>query len=357
MSTTSLQKPRYMQVDGRYFGGNAVPVDVIPVALEVYGPDDSFLFCNELFRRLFPECRDLLTAGTSPRCDRGSQGDAGATHGSQEPRPEWLLPEPRADAGMMRSLGFRTPIRRHNDGRCFLFLENKARDGTRVCMHYDISDQARETAALEARNSELMETIRTLNDNQAELAAEVARTRSLQAQLRRRAEFDSTSGLANRDSFYARCDEEMMRCRLSGACASVTFLDIDGFKMINDTFGHLGGDAVITKVGRILAAARRSGDFAGRIGGDEFAILLPGTSLDEPSSSRDAFARSWSARESRYKIERARSNSRRALASRNFRQPTRPSRISSNAADKGLYAAKQKGRNCVVAWSSPGQGA
>jgi diguanylate cyclase (GGDEF)-like protein len=221
-------------------------------------------------------------------------------------------------------------------------------------MHYDISDQARETAALEARNSELIEAIRALNDNQAELAAEVERSRSLQAQLRRRAEFDSMSGLANRDSFYARCDEEMTRCRLSGARTSVTFLDIDGFKMINDTFGHSGGDAVIRKVGRILAAARRSGDFAGRIGGDEFAILLPGTSLDGALK----FAGRVRARMARGPA--AKSNVRiRFTASFGVAQFSATDQTVENLlerADKGLYAAKQRGRNCVVAWPSPEQG-
>ncbi|WP_454684855.1 diguanylate cyclase domain-containing protein [Ancylobacter moscoviensis] len=91
--------------------------------------------------------------------------------------------------------------------------------------------------------------------------------------LRRERNGDSLTPLLNRRGFEEEADRRLVR--LHGAPASVIFCDIDRFKSINDGHGHAAGDEVIRAVGRLIAEELRREDIAGRIGGEEFVILLP----------------------------------------------------------------------------------
>ena len=85
---------------------------------------------------------------------------------------------------------------------------------------------------------------------------------------------DPLTGLANRRRFLERLDELTARRERSAESAAVAYFDVDGFKKINDGFGHAVGDAVLVEVARRLAMAVRDSDLVARIGGDEFATLL-----------------------------------------------------------------------------------
>ncbi|GAB3097255.1 EAL domain-containing protein [Aestuariicella hydrocarbonica] len=95
---------------------------------------------------------------------------------------------------------------------------------------------------------------------------------------------DALTGLANRVTFDRRLQESISRCRRHGAHLSVLFLDLDRFKVANDTLGHGIGDQLLIEVARRLQACLREGDTLARLGGDEFAILL--TDL-EPGATGD----------------------------------------------------------------------
>ena len=90
---------------------------------------------------------------------------------------------------------------------------------------------------------------------------------------------DSLTGLPNRRAFEERLPVELARAARSGP-VSLCLLDLDGFKGVNDRLGHPAGDEVLRQVGRILEGSRMADDCF-RIGGDEFAILMPGTDEDE----------------------------------------------------------------------------
>jgi two-component system, cell cycle response regulator len=91
------------------------------------------------------------------------------------------------------------------------------------------------------------------------------------------AQTDSLTGIANRRHFLARAEQVSRRLRQPASDASVFVLDIDHFKLINDIHGHQAGDAAIRHVALQASACLRDGDVFGRIGGEEFAALLPGT--------------------------------------------------------------------------------
>ena len=99
--------------------------------------------------------------------------------------------------------------------------------------------------------------------------------RRLEEELRRKAVYDGLTGLLNHSQFQTVLERELKRTARSGKSLGLLFMDLDGFKNINDTKGHLAGDAVLRKVGRILLSACRkdSMDYPCRYGGDEFAII------------------------------------------------------------------------------------
>jgi diguanylate cyclase (GGDEF)-like protein len=99
------------------------------------------------------------------------------------------------------------------------------------------------------------------------------------AQLAGLAMRDPVTGIANRRVFDETLERDLERCRAAGDTVTVVLVDIDNFKQVNDEYGHATGDAVLCAVADALARDTRDLDVVTRWGGDEFAIVLPGTSI------------------------------------------------------------------------------
>jgi diguanylate cyclase (GGDEF)-like protein len=102
--------------------------------------------------------------------------------------------------------------------------------------------------------------------------------------LRRSALTDPLTGIANRRSLLARIEYEIARHTRTGHGFAVVMIDLDGFKSLNDRFGHLAGDDLLRDVAQALQRTIRAQDTVARIGGDEFCVLAPET--DEPGRDR-----------------------------------------------------------------------
>lgn len=114
--------------------------------------------------------------------------------------------------------------------------------------------------------------IARLSDAQAERVADL---QEAQAALTQQATHDALTGLPNRALLVDRIDQALSLSERSGACTAVLFVDLDRFKLINDTLGHAAGDVVLRRVAEQLTLVLRPMDTIARIGGDEFVVLAP----------------------------------------------------------------------------------
>lgn len=105
---------------------------------------------------------------------------------------------------------------------------------------------------------------------------------ALRSQLMRQqqlARTDNLTGLLNRAGFFDRAALVISAAARYRNTIAVAYVDLDGFKQVNDTLGHFQGDEVLRSLGRLLGRCRRESDIVARLGGDEFAVLLPNTTL------------------------------------------------------------------------------
>ncbi|WP_394787503.1 diguanylate cyclase domain-containing protein [Rhodoferax sp.] len=127
----------------------------------------------------------------------------------------------------------------------------------------------REGSLQQARKLEELVAQRT-----AELEQVIAQLRARQMQLEAQVHHDFLTGLANRKLLQDRFQCAMERAKRSGECFAVLMIDLDGFKTINDTYGHAAGDTVLITVARRMLATVRNCDTVARLGGDEFVLIV-----------------------------------------------------------------------------------
>jgi diguanylate cyclase (GGDEF)-like protein len=130
---------------------------------------------------------------------------------------------------------------------------------------------------------EQLELARTMA-NEAAMALENAR---LYEEARALADRDPLTGFYNHRYLHQRLAEEVTRANRAGEPLSVLMLDLDKFKLVNDSFGHLYGDRVLSWTAEVIRSTLRSSDIPARYGGDEFAILLPATSAKAAARAAD----------------------------------------------------------------------
>ena len=177
-----------------------------------------------------------------------------------------------------------------------------------------------------------------------------ARVLDLEERLRLLAALDPMTELLNRRSFFEILDTEWRRSRRTGSLLSCAMIDVDLFKRINDTHGHLVGDTVIKSVSELLKGCSRESDCVGRYGGEEFAVMLPDT--DEQGAILWAERCRLAVAEASVLVDEAEVQVTVSVgvAQRDDNTDT-PDKLL-DASDRALLEAKKSGRNRVVAFGS-----
>lgn len=180
-----------------------------------------------------------------------------------------------------------------------------------------------------------------------------AKTEALQLELQLLAQTDFLTGLANRRQFMTLAEKELSRTARYGGAVAVFMIDIDHFKKINDSFGHSAGDLVLQHLSRLFQNELREIDILGRLGGEEFAIMLP--QIDDKKAVLIAERLRMSIAEASIPLPQGDPVH---LTVSIGVSMTEHSEVSVdfllNQADKALYVAKNSGRNRVVAsWLAP----
>jgi diguanylate cyclase (GGDEF)-like protein/PAS domain S-box-containing protein len=171
-----------------------------------------------------------------------------------------------------------------------------------------------------------------------------------QNQMERLAYYDALTQLPNRSLFTDRFRIALAQSERSGELLAVGYLDLDGFKPVNDKFGHAVGDQLLQEVARRMDRCVRSGDTASRIGGDEFALLITGLRSEE--ESEQAVARLLAALSEPYVLEEHHLHITASLGYTLFPYDDGDADALLRHADQAMYTAKHAGRNRYVRFDS-----
>ncbi len=154
---------------------------------------------------------------------------------------------------------------------------------------------------------------------------------------------DALTGLSNSRSFFEQSPNALALCERNARPVTIAYIDLDNFKHANDTMGHLHGDALLRKVADILRASLRASDIVARMGGDEFVVLLPETSVGEARMALEKV---------RGKIEQSpelkRCSVTASIGAVSFPASTSELQAILKAADELMYEVKKTGKNLVT---------
>ncbi|MBF8668450.1 diguanylate cyclase [Pseudomonas putida] len=194
------------------------------------------------------------------------------------------------------------------------------------------------------REQELAGRLQGLSERVANMEHEALGYREHLEEQRQKALLDPLTGLPNRAAWSERVEREMLEWQAHGGHLAMAILDLDHFKRINDSYGHLAGDKVLKIVADQLRKRLRSGDFIARFGGEEFVLLLPQTSPAAAAQIAEALRATVEACPFHFKGERVVITTSIGLGA--FRSGERGDQVLKRA-DAALYRAKESGRNRV----------
>ncbi len=166
--------------------------------------------------------------------------------------------------------------------------------------------------------------------------------------LRRLADTDELTGLTNRRSFFASANRHLAEAKESGNPVALLVIDADHFKQLNDTYGHATGDAALQFLAEKLTCSVRENDLTCRLGGEEFAILLPGMSETSAEPLAKRLLKIISAQPMVFDRKIIEMSVSCGIADSNVSYGMTKL---FKAADDALYAAKNAGRNRIVRYS------
>lgn len=288
-------------------------IDVSKDGYAIFCPDDKLLFANYVFLDVFCATNESTEYWTFDQLVTHAYKIKHGVNIETENIEDWL--------SYVHSVRRKRPFRIFEvdlvDGRWMLFSEQLLESGELLVQIKDISKQ------------KLTEI--TLKDSVTKL--------------RKLALTDSLTQLANRRAFVDAVETELARCQRNGLSATMLVIDLDYFKKINDTYGHLAGDQVLIHTAQILRSTIRQYDIVGRLGGEEFAVFMSDASVQTTREVAERIRQTIQATPTMVdNVPVA------VTTSIGISIHTSPSTFESlfNDADEALYQGKSMGRNQTV---------
>jgi len=181
-----------------------------------------------------------------------------------------------------------------------------------------------------------------------QLALAITKRRVYQAQLIELAHYDSLTSLPNRKLFFDRLAENISHARRHERRLGLLYVDLDGFKGINDTMGHNAGDELLINVGSVLVKNLRKADTVGRLGGDEFAVIL--SEINDPEDVKRVGEKIVAAIRQPFRLESGIARIGASVGAAVFPDHESSMEQLIKQADSAMYMAKSGGKNtCVMA--------
>ena len=163
------------------------------------------------------------------------------------------------------------------------------------------------------------------------------------------ATFDTLTGLLNRRPFLDKSETILQLAKRKQSSLSIAYIDIDNFKKINDTYGHIGGDAVLESFGILIRKNIRKSDLAARIGGEEFIILLPDTDIKKATIVLGKIRKLIKTKVVKNSNKRINFTVSIGMAEFNDNNQVTLNELISQS-DSALYKAKISGKDCIVSY-------
>ena len=194
------------------------------------------------------------------------------------------------------------------------------------------------TSVMHNKNGSRVGLLKSLRD--------ITEKKDMDDKLRILSTVDELSGLRNRRNFIDLSQAEFDRTKIYGQCFSVVMMDIDHFKSINDSKGHAAGDAVIREMGRLMKTSFREADVLGRLGGEEFAAILPNTTLVEAEVVAERFRKTIS--ETKIAYDNAFIGFTISIGITTYFEEAESFDEILRSADHAMYLSKDRGRNIIT---------
>ncbi len=216
--------------------------------------------------------------------------------------------------------------------------------GSNVSKHLELILRAMEhyRDEEEQREKRLTEHILQLQEQLSEMEDELEKSKENFKEQKLKATIDSLTGLPNREAYQQRINDELTRFQRYGSPLSLMICDIDHFKRINDSYGHLAGDKVLQLIARALEKNIRDTDFIARFGGEEFIILMPETTQEEAFIVAEKIRLLIAKSPFNFRKERVAVTMSIGIAE--FQENETPNSVFERA-DQAMYQAKRGGRN------------
>ena len=184
----------------------------------------------------------------------------------------------------------------------------------------------------------------------ASIERDVTNEKKLVNKLEKLSKTDPLTGLLNRRVLLEIVEKEKSRYQRSGTVFCLLMLDLDNFKRINDTYGHLAGDRILQAVAELLKKQERPYDYAIRIGGEEFCVLLSNTSMKQAYRYGERIRKSIS--EINVYEDGQLMKITTSIGISEVIETDTKLESTIMRADEALYKAKAAGRNCIIKWKS-----